>query len=209
LRKGGFELTRYPHRESLGWHLRTLLKHLGITCVLDVGANVGQYGDFLRQLGYRGRIISFEPVRDTYLLLEKHATNDPNWTVVPLGLGSKNEQVTINVTRDSKLSSILLPDSEAVKWKFNTSLEVDHTEQITIARLDCIFDKYDAGANDQRVFLKTDTQGWALEVLSGAERCSVRGFRQSPVSGDPRMAGVGCCLCRQRLSLDRAVSPSA
>src|SRR5271166_2750310 len=41
--------------------LRQILMQLGISVVFDVGAHVGGYGSRLRALGYRGRIISFEP----------------------------------------------------------------------------------------------------------------------------------------------------
>ena len=40
--------------------LRKLLAKLDINCVIDVGANRGQYGLVLRQLGYKGLIVSFE-----------------------------------------------------------------------------------------------------------------------------------------------------
>ena len=44
-------------------HLRELLARLEIDCVLDVGANVGQYHDFLRnKVLFDGPIVSFEPV---------------------------------------------------------------------------------------------------------------------------------------------------
>ena len=43
--------------------LRDLFDRLGIKRVIDVGANEGQYGDFLRtEVGFKGLIKSFEPV---------------------------------------------------------------------------------------------------------------------------------------------------
>ena len=39
-----------------------LLKPARLNCVVDVGANVGQFARNLRQIGYPAHIISFEPV---------------------------------------------------------------------------------------------------------------------------------------------------
>ena len=72
-RSAGYFVTRDPfallHRE----HLARLIASCRIDCVLDVGAYYGDFGVLVRELGYRGRIVSFEPVADNY---ERLATRD-------------------------------------------------------------------------------------------------------------------------------------
>ena len=48
-----------------------LLKHFSIDKVLDIGASIGQYGYYMRTFGYKGKIISFEPLREPYKKLQK------------------------------------------------------------------------------------------------------------------------------------------
>lgn len=49
--------------ESRNVLLKDIINKLNIDCVIDVGANVGQFRDYLRQdLGYNKKIISIEPV---------------------------------------------------------------------------------------------------------------------------------------------------
>ena len=72
-RKFGYEIIPswgLEHDAPLARHLATLFQKLNIRCVLDVGANIGQYREFLRhQVGYDGLIISFEPVRENVNIL--------------------------------------------------------------------------------------------------------------------------------------------
>ena len=44
-----------------------------IDTVIDVGANVGQFGESLRSGGYKGKIVSFEPTKSAYQVLSKKA----------------------------------------------------------------------------------------------------------------------------------------
>ena len=64
-RSFGYDIVplREMKERDFALHLRELLARLDIDCVLDVGANAGQYRDFLRdKVLYDGPIISFEPV---------------------------------------------------------------------------------------------------------------------------------------------------
>ena len=107
LRKASLDLVRYDHRfHPLARRMRLLSTH-EVTLVFDVGANVGQYATELRTLGYRGRIVSFEPLPDAFAELERVARHDPLWEAVNIGLGDTERPATINRSANSYSSSLL------------------------------------------------------------------------------------------------------
>ena len=57
-----------------------IIKHFHIDTIFDVGANVGYYAQEIRELGFKGKIVSFEPLRLAYEGLVKNAKNEPRWT---------------------------------------------------------------------------------------------------------------------------------
>ena len=52
----GLDVQRFPRSAPLFQVVR-LMDRRGVTCVIDVGANVGQYASELRRLGYRTSIL--------------------------------------------------------------------------------------------------------------------------------------------------------
>lgn len=80
--------------------LMTFLDSRKVSVVLDVGANVGQFAQHLRARGYKGKIFSFEPIKDVYHQLEAAAAHDPDWTTFNFALGSREQNTEIHVSED-------------------------------------------------------------------------------------------------------------
>jgi FkbM family methyltransferase len=152
-------------RDALGDHLWKVLRFLRIDCVLDVGAHRGEYARLLRSVGFRGRIVSFEPVSAAYADLAAAAAQDPAWEARRVALGSEEEKRTINVREPSPASSFRELSEYARR-----ELPGDHRatkEEVQVVSLDSVFDKLIG--HGERVFLKTDVEGWNREVLTGAD----------------------------------------
>lgn len=143
--------------------LRRLIATLGINCVLDVGANRGQFAQELRGIGYRGHIVSFEPVSREFALLSRHFAGDPKWTGYPIALGSEDTRMRINVPRLTVRSSLLAPIREQPGMQ---------SEQVDVRRLDGLFGEIVRNIERPKVFLKMDTQGYDVAVFNGAGSCA-------------------------------------
>lgn len=74
LRGMGYELRRYTPLRSFAAARDALLRD--VDAVVDVGANAGQYGELLRASGFRGRLISLEPVGEAFEQLLRRARAD-------------------------------------------------------------------------------------------------------------------------------------
>ena len=132
-----------------------------IDIVLDVGANVGQFGKSLRASGYRGKIVSFEPIPSVHKILAEKASADGNWETHNFALGEVATETTINVTDYSTFSSIL-PQTMAAT-QFDDTATVTHAEAIKVGTLDDCCPVLTGNP-----LLKIDTQGYERQVLEGA-----------------------------------------
>ncbi len=160
--KIGFELLKFPYgllKKRIG-----LMNRFNIDFVFDVGANTGQYANQLRSAGYKGAILSFEPLTEAFSKLQKHIEKDKNWKAEQIGLGNFDGESMINVAKNSVSSSILNIRKEHVK-AVPESKYVSQ-EKITIRKLDNIFEKYEQ--HGKNFFLKIDTQGFEKEVINGS-----------------------------------------
>jgi FkbM family methyltransferase len=134
-----------------------------IDLVYDVGANTGQFATSLRTGGYKGDIVSFEPIKSVFETLARNSRSDAKWMVHNCGLGSVKGEAKINVSRDTVYSSILSEDEFALEH--NPWAAVERTEEIRIDTLDAV--SVGATAN---VLVKIDTQGFERQVLEGGTK---------------------------------------
>jgi FkbM family methyltransferase len=148
-------------------HLRELLKRLEIDCVLDVGANVGQYRDFLRdKVLYDGQIVSFEPVSRHVELLRQRARADGDWHIEGYALGAREGALPINVMASDQFSSFLQPDNSRIR-DYDGLNRPTHVETVAVRTLDVVMPMLRERLNFHRPYLKLDTQGFDMEVLQG------------------------------------------
>ena len=161
-RRAGLDLRQY--RLTPDALRQEILNRHSITAVLDVGAHVGEYGINLRRHGYRGRIVSFEPLSFAYEQLAEVAESDPAWSTFNYAIGDEDTSSTLNVAENSASSSFLpimkthqnaVPSSRYVS---SSTCEIRRLDSIS----DTIRDKGD------RLFMKVDVQGYESAVLRGA-----------------------------------------
>ena len=156
-------------RWSAAEYLKRLFDWLKIDLVLDVGANRGQFRDYLRlEVGYTGRLVSWEPVPAAAELLRLRAAEDPDWHVIECALGKAPGRVNLHITRESQFSSMHRPTTEAAaRFRAKTDYEDREVEVRTLADE---FRRFGDWARGRRIYLKLDTQGNDLDVLEGAGR---------------------------------------
>ena len=64
---------------------------------LDVGANIGQFGREARAAGYKGPIVSFEPIPEACEQLHRTAAKAGVWIIRPHALGDTDGSLKLNV----------------------------------------------------------------------------------------------------------------
>lgn len=138
-----------------------------VSSVIDVGANVGQFGLDIRRHGFKGQIFSYEPVEETFEVLVHTTTRHQPWQAINLGLGASEYETTINISGNAGLSSSILKIGTLHLENFPESASVAK-QNISISTIDKQLEILELLPED--IMLKLDVQGFEAEVLKGASR---------------------------------------
>lgn len=151
-------LDPYPVR------MATALRWLGVEDVLDIGANIGQFGSALRASSYRQRILSCEPLSDAYAHLARRIAGDPGWTARNTAVGAEPGELELNIAGNSFSSSLLpMTRTHADAAPGSDFVGSETVAVTTVAKLVA-----ELGIDPSRALLKIDTQGYESAVLDGA-----------------------------------------
>jgi FkbM family methyltransferase len=171
LARRGMEIVHQQLERMPAKQLLLALKHFRIELVLDIGANVGQFGEELFANGYAGELVSVEPLPDAHAALRAAAAKHARWTVrEAMAAGQDERMVEISVAGNSYSSSVLeMLDRHIEAAPGSAPIGKVSVQQKT---LDAMFaQQLDRG---RPALLKIDTQGYELPILQGAPQCLER-----------------------------------
>lgn len=161
----GIDIHRHrPEASELG-RLSAMLTTHGVDLVFDVGANTGQFAQTLREAGYKGRLVSFEPLSTAHAQLLRASRGDARWEIAPrAAIGDHEGEIEMHIAGNSVSSSALgMLDSHAEAAPGSAYVG---NEGVRLSRLDTLARGYLQSGTVP--FLKIDTQGYEDRVLDGA-----------------------------------------
>ena len=160
LRRVGIDIRFIP---KLGFDAYADMRKLAATqrpLVFDIGANRGQTIEHFRSAFARPVIHAFEPGLETFAELQRRWTGDPDLHLNNIALGARQESRMFLHTEPDNMSSFLEPSVDA--WG-----EIRDRYPVEVMTVD----HYCAAHGIERIdILKSDTQGFDLEVIKGAQR---------------------------------------
>jgi FkbM family methyltransferase len=161
-RRFGYDILHLP-TDPIARQWLDLINAYQINLIFDVGANAGQFGQRVRALGYKGKLVSFEPMADVYRQLQATSANDSDWDVVHSGIGDYNGTATINVSANSYSSSVL----NILPLHVESAPDSIYTRQepIQVQTIDTFVGQYYVPGKN--LYIKIDTQGFERQVFEG------------------------------------------
>ena len=175
-------LKRFPEGR---WPSSAVVKHLVQPgdLVIDAGANIGYVTLLLSKwVGHEGKVISFEPVPQTFELLSHnlHCLRLKNVTAINLGLSSESGTVRMRIPSDKDGSGNYY---EASIVDAHRDQETGASTMVEVGRLDSFLPVIPR----QLSFIKIDVEGHEFEVIQGSERIlhSVKPALLVEISGNP------------------------
>ena len=159
------ELHTLPEKIYLG----RLLPFLNIDCVFDIGANNGQYAQMLRKhVGYKGRIISFEPIPSAADKIRALSINDPLWTVEEIALDETGGIGEFSIMQSDQFSTLGTPNHDEIQDYIESNKPI---QKISVKKetLEEAYLRLKIQYKFKKPFLKMDTQGFDVRVVRGGK----------------------------------------
>ena len=161
LRKLGYDIHKIQVGRDPFHDMQGLVGWQPAPIIFDVGANVGQTIESFLQIMVRAKIHAFEPGPQAFRELWEKYSGTPNLVLNDVALGSAPGTAEFVENTEPTMSSFLEPGA-ATWWG-----EVKQRVQVRVNTVD---EYCDENRIDYIDILKSDTQGFDLEVMRGAAR---------------------------------------
>lgn len=127
----------------------------GAKVIFDVGANIGNHSVYWSKYLTPERIYSFEPIRETFSLLEKNAAGQPDGRIhcVNKAVGKSCGYASVHKLVEGNMGATTLKPKEG-------------KGEIELVTLDDFIEKCRISIVD---FIKIDTEGFEVDVLQGMQ----------------------------------------
>ena len=155
----------YPKNQTNEGIVSQILDSKSINLVLDIGANSGDWSINLRNWGYKGKILSFEPLAKAFNLLNERSSKDLKWESFNLAIGEGKYTSKINISNNSVSSSLSQILSNHIDAE--SSSEIIGSQLIEVTSLDEFENRW--FEHSDSIFMKVDVQGFEKKVLNGAQ----------------------------------------
>ena len=137
-----------------------------VKLVLDIGANMGQYGVILRACGYSENIWSFEPVLNSYQKLETRARKDSKWSVYNDAVAESSESKNFYVFDNFGMASSF-NKPEGGGNELNDGTRIVETIEIIPVIFSDLLEK--ASSRFSNYAIKMDIQGFEGVLLNSVK----------------------------------------
>ena len=158
--RSGFDVIR----DNFRYRFVYAMNQRGVQTVLDIGANVGQFGCDLRRAKFAGSIVSVEPLAAAYRQLQEQAAADPAWTTERAAVSDQAGTLTMNIAGNSVSSSVLPMLTDHIEAA--PQARYVSTEEVPATTVDDLVARH--RLDPASTLLKIDVQGYEKSVLDGA-----------------------------------------
>jgi FkbM family methyltransferase len=166
VRKFGYEINNFENQEKRKADKWTWLQSLDIETVIDIGANIGQFAEFIIDIFPNARLFAFEPLESEYSKLIFNLGSNPRFEAFNIGLGDMNGSTDFFISSASPSSSLLQMENTQKKLYPETAEQTKCI--IKISRLDDFIEKSNLQIKPN-LLIKMDVQGAENKVIKGGK----------------------------------------
>lgn len=163
----GYDLVKLTASSRYEYQLARYFKAYHAELVIDCGAYIGKWLETAHAAGWRGHTLAYEPNPIAFSVLQSRiAALYAHNKAINSACGNRNEVRQLHLFRDKlgSLNSLLEIDAEGTTAfsNFRSQSAID----VPVVRLDEQLALLDIPAGTS-IFLKSDTQGYDMQVLEG------------------------------------------